>query len=113
MWKNVRGSCRPQAAVLCCKCSMRLEPRITKARIQTQIHTIKYFLFFHGNNNLRERALMLRCKYIAYWIETVMGMALLGLCLKLHVFNLFNPAGHVMHQQFNIQQLYILPTLYL
>ena len=24
-----------------------------------------------------------------------------------------NPTGHVMHQQFNIQQLYVLPTLYL
>jgi hypothetical protein len=29
------------------------------------------------------------------------------------VFNLLNPTGHVMHQQFNIQQLYALPTLYL
>ena len=28
-------------------------------------------------------------------------------------FNLINPTGHVMHQQFNIQQLYVLPTLYL
>ena len=28
-------------------------------------------------------------------------------------FNLLKPTGHVMHQQFNIQQLYILPTLYL
>jgi hypothetical protein len=27
--------------------------------------------------------------------------------------NLINPTGHVMHQQFNIQQLYVLPTLYL
>jgi hypothetical protein len=27
--------------------------------------------------------------------------------------NLLNPNGHVMHQQFNIQQLYALPTLYL
>ena len=26
---------------------------------------------------------------------------------------LLNPPGHVMHQQFNIQQLYVLPTLYL
>ena len=26
---------------------------------------------------------------------------------------LFKPTGHVMHQQFNIQQLYALPTLYL
>ena len=29
------------------------------------------------------------------------------------VFNLLKPSGHVMHQQFNIQQLYALPTLYL
>ena len=27
--------------------------------------------------------------------------------------NLLNPTGHVIHQQFNIQQLYALPTLYL
>ena len=27
--------------------------------------------------------------------------------------NLLNPTGHVMLQQFNIQQLYALPTLYL
>ena len=26
--------------------------------------------------------------------------------------NLLTPAGHVLHQQFNIQQLYVLPTLY-
>ena len=28
-------------------------------------------------------------------------------------FNLLKPTGHAMHQQFNIQQLYVLPTLYL
>ena len=27
--------------------------------------------------------------------------------------NLLKPTGHVMHQQFSIQQLYVLPTLYL
>ena len=32
---------------------------------------------------------------------------------KTLVINLLNPTGHVMHQQFNIQQLYALPTLYL
>ena len=31
-----------------------------------------------------------------------------GCCL-----NPLKPTGHVMHQQFNIQQLYVLPTLYL
>ena len=28
-------------------------------------------------------------------------------------FNLLKPTGHVMHHEFNIQQLYALPTLYL
>ena len=27
--------------------------------------------------------------------------------------NLLKPTRHVMHEQFNIQQLYVLPTLYL
>ena len=29
------------------------------------------------------------------------------------LFNLLKPTGHVIHQQFNIQQLYVLLTLYL
>ena len=29
------------------------------------------------------------------------------------IVNLLKPAGHVMHQQFNIEQLYALPTPYL
>jgi len=29
------------------------------------------------------------------------------------MFNLLKPTGYVIHQQFNIQQLYALPTLYL
>ena len=35
--------------------------------------------------------------------------------IPLHVssINLLKPTGYVMHQQFNIQQLYALPTLYL
>jgi hypothetical protein len=28
------------------------------------------------------------------------------------LFNLLRPTGNVKHQQFNIQQLYVLPTLY-
>ena len=36
---------------------------------------------------------------------------LFDLCMLL--FNPLQPTGHVMHQQFNIQQLYALPTLYL
>jgi hypothetical protein len=30
----------------------------------------------------------------------------------MHCINLLKPTGYVMHHQFNIQQLYALPTLY-
>jgi len=33
--------------------------------------------------------------------------------VEIYVSNLLEPTGHVIHQQFNIQQLYALPTLYL
>ena len=33
-------------------------------------------------------------------------------CVTGIVINLLKPTGHVMHHQFNIQQLYVLPTLY-
>ena len=33
--------------------------------------------------------------------------------LEHYVINLLKPTGHVMHHQFNIQQLYALPTTYL
>ena len=32
---------------------------------------------------------------------------------RLGYINLLKPTGHGTHQQFNIQQLYVLPTLYL
>ena len=33
--------------------------------------------------------------------------------LNILYINLLKSTGHVMHKQFNIQQLYVLPTLYL
>jgi len=48
---------------------------------------------------LHERTLMLRYTYNASLV-----------CVFL---NLLKPTGYVMHHQFNIQQLYALPTLYL
>ena len=33
--------------------------------------------------------------------------------MDLRQINILNPTGYVMHHQFNIQQLYALPTLYL
>ena len=40
------------------------------------------------------------------------GISFLRL-FPLNYINLLKPAGHVIHHQFNIQQLYALPTLYL
>ena len=38
---------------------------------------------------------------------------IIGHLQKQSMLNLLKPNGYVMHQQFNIQQLYALPTLYL
>jgi len=37
----------------------------------------------------------------------------LSMAGKESLFNPLKPTGHYTHQQFNIQQLYVLPTLYL
>ena len=35
------------------------------------------------------------------------------MCESYNSLNILNPTGYVMHSQFNIQQFYILPKLYL
>ena len=45
--------------------------------------------------------------YVFWYLICILNHALF---LKL---NLLKPTGYVMHQQLNIQQLYVLPTLYL
>jgi len=44
---------------------------------------------------------------------TILKVVTLVFLVALWQFNLLKPTGHVMHHQFNIQQLYVLPTLYL
>ena len=58
--------------------------------------------------------------WVSFWGSgAVFRSARISLLLKENhyssggMFNLLKPTGHVMHQQFNIQQLYVLPTLYL
>ena len=49
--------------------------------------------------------------------ELSLSLSLLTMSTPISIFhdyfNILKPTGHVMHQQFNIQQLYVLPTLYL
>jgi hypothetical protein len=54
---------------------------------------------------------------LAYWQNGFSEMCVVSKRLLLHQYvpdvNLLKPTGYVMHQQFNIQQLYALHTLYL
>ena len=53
------------------------------------------------------------CCWDFFYLTFLQGYELALDFVKWRVFNLLNPTGHVMHQRFNIQQLYVLPTLYL
>ena len=48
------------------------------------------------------------CEVAVYTVCMLMLLSCWPVCI-----NLLKPTGYVMHQQFNIQQLYALPTLYL
>ena len=54
--------------------------------------------------------ILLKPEVVSFLTEYV--TVLLRLRLSMYV-TLLKPTGHVMHQQINIQQLYVLPTLYL
>ena len=46
-------------------------------------------------------------------VKQISAFTELGNSLQNSCINLLQPTGYLMHQQFNIQQLYALPTLYL
>jgi hypothetical protein len=46
-------------------------------------------------------------------VSTLRSGVLCGRLYQITIINLLKSTGHVIHQQFNIQQLYVLPTLYL
>ena len=60
----------------------------------------------------KRRPVLLFC----YWSHDQVEVETSNFACMFHngrIFKLLKPTGHVMHQQFNIQQLYALPTLYL
>ena len=79
-----------------------------------------YYYYYRDDtvlNYLKLHSLIVRRRHLDILIETV-GLPVLNrnfrdFRLDDVDLNLLKPNGHVMHQQFNIQQLYALPTLYL
>jgi len=47
------------------------------------------------------------------WAYNVVNMGSRMCTVAVFYIKIFKPLCHVMHHQFNIQQLYVLPTLYL
>ena len=54
-----------------------------------------------------------KCLVIDYIIHGICEKWVANREIQILVINLLQPTGHVMHHQFNTQQLYVLPTLYL
>ena len=74
-------------------------------RLHTYIHTHTEYvilLAFPLQHWLHERTSIIRYTLPGLFMDCYEGL-----------FKPLRPTGHVMHQQFNIQQLYALPTLYL
>ena len=70
---------------------------------------------FHAERRTDRQAYMTKlCAMLRKRLKIVSEECNLSVCPHLpNTINLLKPTGHVMHQQFNIQQLYALPTLYL
>ena len=71
--------------------------------------TWKLYLFKNISERIRSLFELDACWRRILWLVKGASMNFNG---RTHI-NLLKPTGHVMHQQFNIQQLYVLPTLYL
>jgi hypothetical protein len=66
----------------------------------------------NDDNNIRFKNMWFLLSKLSVFIEVVLNSAHKEFTFT--TFNLFfKPTGHVMYQEFNIQQLYALPTLYL
>jgi len=56
--------------------------------------------------------MFIRTWFFLYVCENIRGH-IIRIFISTMIFYPLQPTGYVMHQQFNIQQLYVLPTLYL
>ena len=65
-----------------------------------------------GSNQVTEKLQNVMVTILSYY-STSLREIRSGVMAPPNVINPLKPTGYVMHQQFNIQQLYVLPTLYL
>ena len=79
-------------------------------------HSFYSYMFLKDTEfNIRRRSLrsICGCLYTSYKRCVAAKTSQFVCTISNYFFKLLKPTGHVMHQQFNIQQLYVLPTLYL
>ena len=85
---------------------------LIKRHYFTTDRVIEPKLITRGGGVLQDRIKEGRPGFCWEKLDETNGLKYLGPEGKI-IFNLLHPTGHVMHQKFNIQQLYGLPTLYL
>ena len=69
--------------------------------------------FFGFRTRIRKSVVVAHIKHRCGFVANCCGKGDVTASGFLTLINLLKPTGYVMHQQFNIQQLYVLPTLYL
>ena len=87
--------------------------RAVGTRLYSDWHKFRNYEFVvHGMNEYKYRCVNL-LKPTVYVMHQQFNLLNPTGYVTHQQFNLLKPTGHVMHQQNNIQQLYVLPTLYL
>ena len=89
-------------------------------QIDTSTHDTHFTSWFNDTENFLIEIFLFWHQYRAFYIIynstnhcTILYFNYIWFVPTCFDVNLLKPSGHVVHQQFNIRQLYVLPTLYL
>ena len=93
-----------------------LQPKALRLRYNSIVHNTDRIVGLYVSTFEWPSSFLLQESFVrmpvSLWMLPSCVFCLVRIFVSVSV-NLLKPTGHVMHRQFNIQQLYILPTLYL
>ena len=81
--------------------------------LRTHTGTNMYLSACHVHLMAHPFTFQIKLVEMASEVASYCNCSLTSVCFVVYDINLLKPTDYVMHQQFNIQQLYALPTLYL